>query len=197
MTLLSVGLAASQASSRHGIRERFSARGAVTADVLTSYVADLLAHETQVANTTLSGPQPRQAFTKEVAAFGFQAAVLLDGRGRALGVDPFAPQLIGADLGARYPYLAAAEAGQPAVSPVVKSAARGEAVVAFAVPFETQYGRRVFSGAYRVSQTPLAAFLRDALTTNQARLYVVDKAARVVASNHPAQLTGRFLRYLD
>src|SRR5437588_550486 len=77
MTLLAVGLAASQASSRHGIRERFSARGAVTADVLTSYVADLLAHETQVANTTLSGPQPRQAFTKEVAAFGFQAAVLL------------------------------------------------------------------------------------------------------------------------
>ena len=197
MAVLAAGLAASQSNSRQGIRERFAARGVVTADVLKSYIADLVSHEQRVATATLAGPRPQQAFAKEVAAFGFQAAVLLDGQGRALGVAPSAPELIGTNLAARYPHLAAAEAGTPTVSPVVRSAARGVAIVAFAVPFETSYGRRVFSGAYRVSQTPLAAFLNDALTTSTARLYIVDDNARVVASNHHDELSGDLLSELD
>lgn len=197
MAVLSVGLATSQNDSRRGIRERFAARSVVTADVLASYITDLMSHEERVATASLSGPNPEQAFDKETAAFGFQAAVLLDSRGRALEVVPSAPELIGTDLAVRYPHLASAVAGKPAVSPVVPSAAPGDAVVGFAVPYETPSGRRVFSGAYRVSQTPLAAFLRDALTTSQARLYVVDSAGRLVASNHRDNSGGEFLQQLD
>lgn len=197
MAVLALGLTASQNSSRQGIRDRFDARGAVTADVLTSYINDLIGHEQRVATATLAGAHPAQAFSKEVAAFGFQAAVLLDGQGRALGVEPAAPQLIGTDLASRYPHLASAEAGIPTVSPVVRSAARGDAIVAFAVPFETPYGRRVFSGAYRIEQTPLGAFLADAVTSNQARLYVVDNTAHVVATNRNDDVTGELLNDRD
>jgi diguanylate cyclase (GGDEF)-like protein len=197
MAVLATGLAASQNSSRNALQQRFAARGVVTADVLTSYVADLMSHEQRVAAATLAGAHPQRAFAKEVAAFGFQAAVLLDRHGRALGVVPSAPELIGTDLAARYPHLAAAEAGKPAVSPVVRSAGRGVAVVAFAVPFDTPFGRRVFSGAYASSQTRLTAFLGDALTTPQARLYVVDDGTRVVASNHSFDPSGDLLSELD
>ena len=180
---LATGLGLSQHQSRTGVKDRFAARGAVTADFIASYVTDLMNREHAAAQGSLNGPHPRQAFEREVAAFGFQAAVLLDGKGRALAVAPHAPAVVGQQLSARYPHLAAAVAGHRAVSAVVASAARGLPVVAFAVPFQTPHGQRVFSGAYRISQTPLSAFLKDALTSPDARIYVTDTANNVVASN--------------
>ena len=197
LAVLAVGLSVSQSDSRAGIRERFAARGVVTADVLKSYITDLMAHERRVAASTLADKSVQEPFAKEVAAFGFQAAVPLDSQGRALAVSPTAPDVIGQNLSNRYPHLAAAVAGTPAVSPVVASAARDEAVVAFAVPFDTRFGRRVFSGAYQVTQTPLASFLRDALTTPLARLFVVDSTGRVVAGNHDSASRGQFLSNQD
>jgi len=180
---LASGLGLSQHRARTGVEDRFAARGAVTADFIASYVTDLMDREDGAARGSLTGGHPAKAFDDEVAAFGFQAAVLLDHDGRALAVAPHAPAVIGQQLSSRYPHLAAAVAGHRAVSPVVASAARGLPVVAFAVPFDTSSGRRVFSGAYRISQTPLTAFLTDALTSPDARIYVTDSAGDVVASN--------------
>jgi hypothetical protein len=61
---------------------------------------------------------------------------------------PAKPSLIGQDLSGRYEHLRTALQGRPAVSQVVPNAARGIPVAAFAVPFETKSGRRVFSGAW-------------------------------------------------
>lgn len=180
---LAAGLGLSQHQSRTGVQDRFATRGATTADFIASYVGDLMDREHAAAEGSLTGRRVQRAFEDEVAAFGFQAAVLLDQTGRAIAVSPEAPTVVGQQLSVRYPHLAAAVAGHRAVSSVVASAAQGLPVVAFAVPFETPQGLRVFSGAYRISQTPLSTFLTVALTSPDARVYVTDGGGDVVASN--------------
>jgi hypothetical protein len=83
-------------------------------------------------------------------------------------------------------------AGQVAVSRAVLTATRRRPVVAFAVPYETPYGRRVFSGAYEIASTPLADYLGNAVPIASATLYLVDPGGVVVASNRqlPEGLAG-------
>jgi diguanylate cyclase (GGDEF)-like protein/PAS domain S-box-containing protein len=58
-------------------------------------------------------------------------------------------------------------------------------VVAFAVPYTTPHGRRVFSGAYEIASTPLAAYLATSVPIPASVLYLVDPDGVVVASNRP------------
>jgi hypothetical protein len=140
-----VALATSQANARRGVGVRFAAHAGLSANFVGTYVSQLTAREKVVATTTLAGPDPATAFAGVVQAFGFPAAVLLDSRGLALAVAPTAPAEIGTQLGAKYAHLTAALAGRVAVSNVVPSAAKRQPVVAFAVPFDTASGLRVFS----------------------------------------------------
>jgi len=59
-------------------------------------------------------------------------------------------------------------------------------VVGFAVPFQTPSGRRVFSGANLVEDTPIAPFVRNAAPFRSASIMVVDAAGVIVASNQAA-----------
>jgi hypothetical protein len=69
---------------------------------------------------------------------------------------------------------------------------RRRPVVAFAVPYETPYGRRVFSGAYEIASTPLADYLGNAVPIASTTLYLVDPGGVAVASNRqlPEGLAG-------
>jgi diguanylate cyclase (GGDEF)-like protein len=51
------------------------------------------------------------------------------------------------------------------------------------VPFSTAEGRRVYSGAYDVAQTPLGAYLRNAIQVKPNQVYLVDTAGEVIAKN--------------
>lgn len=115
--------------------------------------------------------------------FGYQAAVLLDKDGRALRVSPPKASLIGQDLTKTYAHLRAAARGQTAVSKVVPSAAKGIPIVAFATPFNSKDGRRVFSGAFDVEQTPIGAYLHHATSLKGTHVYLLDQAGVIVASN--------------
>lgn len=117
--------------------------------------------------------------------FGYEAAVLLDERGRVLHAEPAKASLIGSDLTVKYAHLRAAAAGRTAVSGVVPSAAKGIPIVAFATPFATAHGRRVFSGAFDVAKTPIGAYLRNTTSLKGARVYLVDAKGLIVASNRP------------
>jgi diguanylate cyclase (GGDEF)-like protein len=55
--------------------------------------------------------------------------------------------------------------------------------VEFAVPYYTPDGRRVFSGAYELNQTPLAAVLKSITPVRGSRAFVVDGSGGIVASN--------------
>jgi diguanylate cyclase (GGDEF)-like protein len=187
----------SQASARHGVSERYAARTKLAADFVGTYVSDLTTRERAVALSTLTGRHPATLFASDVRAFGFQAGVLLDSHGRVLGLEPATPSLIGTQVGAKYVHLRAALQGNVAVSNIVGSAARGTPVVAFAVPFQTPSGRRVFSGAYRISDTALAAFLRDTTTLKSAQIYLTDNTGSVLASNGAAPRAVRTLTQRD
>jgi len=184
-----LALRASQAAAGRGVDSRYESRAVLAANFVGTYVEQLTARERQVASATLSGGNPSAAFASDVEAFGFQAAVLLDSSGRSLAIEPNRPADIGAQYGTQYAHLAAALQGHVAVSDVVVSAAQTAPSIAFAVPFDTPSGRRVFSGAYLVSSTPLAAFLNDTTTLKGARLYLTDHASVIVASNG-AQAAG-------
>ena len=122
-------------------------------------------------------------FASVTNLFGYEAAVLLDARGRVLRVAPAKARLIGQDLTRKYAHLRAAATGRTAVSRVVPSAAKGIPIVAFATPFESAQGRRVFSGAFDVRTTPIGAYLRKATPLEGARVYLYDSAGTIVASS--------------
>ena len=187
--LVAVGagvLAWSERSSRRELEQRLVLRGEVAASFAEAYVADLVDREREQARDFLSGATVGEAaFRRAVAAFGYEAAVLLDERGRLLRLAPPAPRLLGQDQTRRYEHLRLAVGGQVAVSGAVLSATRRRPVVAFAVPYQTPHGRRVFSGAYEIASTPLADYLGDAIPTASGVLYLVDTGGLVVAGNRP------------
>lgn len=183
VTSAALALRASQAADRRGVGARFASRATLAAKFIGTYVSELTAREQLVATTTIAGPDPAAPFAADIAAFGFEDGVLLDSSGRALAISPATPTLIGQQYAAQFAPLASALRGQVVVSNVVVTAAKTPPLVGFAVPFDTPSGRRVFSGAYLIGDTPLAALLSDTTTLQNAQLYLIDDTSTVFASN--------------
>jgi diguanylate cyclase (GGDEF)-like protein len=179
----SLALSASQADAHRDVAQRWAAKAGLSADFAGTYVTQLTSREELIASETLTGPHPTTAFQEDVRGFGFPAALLLDSTGRLLAIAPAAPTLIGTQIGAKYAHLTKALRGHAAVSNMVLSAANATPVVAFAVPFDTRHGRRVFSGGYPIAATPLAAYLNDATSLPGARLYLTDGNGIILATN--------------
>jgi diguanylate cyclase (GGDEF)-like protein len=196
--LIAAGLAHSQGTGRQGLASRFETRGAVGARFVETFARQLLDRETLLAARRLGGhtPDPTR-FSDLVDAFGFQAAVLLDSSGRVLHITPENPAVVGQPIADRYDHLASALRGTSVVSNVVPSAAQSVPVVAFAASFDGVDGRRVFSGAYEISSTPLGGFLRDAVPITPHRVYLVDSNGMVVASDPPLPGGTQSLRDAD
>jgi diguanylate cyclase (GGDEF)-like protein len=177
-------LAHTQAQARQGVDQRFALRATLASRFVTTYVSDLVTRQTGQAVRHLSARTvSRREFERTVDDGNFGAAVLLDDRGRVLQVVPAKRSLLGQDLAQRYDHLREALRGRATVSKVVRSAARGLPVVAVAVPFPTPYGRRVYSGAYALSATPVGSYIRNAIATPQSRVLLLDSAGVVMASN--------------
>jgi hypothetical protein len=99
-------LAWTERSSRRELEQRFVLRGATAASFAEAYVGDLVGREREQARDFLSGATVGEAdFRRAVAAFGYEAAVLLDEDGRLPWVAPAAPRLVGQDLTGRYEHL--------------------------------------------------------------------------------------------
>ena len=105
--------------------------------------------------------------------------------------------MIGTQIAPRYTHLRLALTGVPTVSDVVPSAARADPVIGFAIPFDAPDGRRVFSGAYAIADTPLQPFITGALTSfRTGRVYLVDSTAKLIATDRTQQI-GLPLRQVD
>jgi hypothetical protein len=147
-----------QSRSETELLERFRLRSEIGSRFLTSYVEDLLTREKAEAVRQLgSRDVPEQRFARLSRVLGFKAAVLLDGEGRLLAVEPAAPELLGNEIASTYPHLSGAVAGRASVSNIVSSAARSVPVVGLAVPFPADTGRRVFSGALSITDNTLGS----------------------------------------
>ena len=190
LTLLVGGFGAlivrSQEQSRAELEERYALRVALSSRFVSSYVAELHAREWAHASELLSDPVVSPArFGLVSRAFGFDVSVLLDSEGRVLNIVPAKPELIGQRLDGKYEHLRSAVRGSAAVSNVVPSAARAEAIVAFAEPFDTPSGRRVFSGGVPIRKSPLAAFLANALPFEGAHAYLIDGVGKMIVAGGP------------
>ncbi|MDP1806718.1 MAG: cache domain-containing protein, partial [Acidimicrobiales bacterium] len=187
-----------QRSGRRELNDRLTLRANVGAQFIQSYVEDVFRHEAQQITAFLAGGDPtEEQFRRVTASLGYPAAVLLDGDGRVIHVAPPAPALIGQDLTTRYEHLRLAVAGQAAISTVVPSAALEVPIVAFAMPYDTEAGRRVFSGGFDVSSTPLASFLSAAVPVTPNQTYLVDAQGAVIASNSGRPAPGTILEDHD
>lgn len=184
---LAGGLAWEQGASERELRNRFELRASIGANFAANHAADQVARARRQAEHFLTGATVSEQRLAEVSApFGYTAVVLLDDRGRLLQGVPANPELIGSDLTPRYDHLrTAVRDGVPAVSRVVPSAAMGVPLVAFATPFDTPYGRRVFSGGLPVQNSPLGSYLGHAIALPSSRAYLIDPDDKVVASDRP------------
>jgi diguanylate cyclase (GGDEF)-like protein len=180
---MGIVIARTQSQSRSALEQRYELRVALASRFVGAYVDDIHHRQVTYAREFLAtrAIQP-ESFREATKAFGFDAAVLLDARGRVLGVVPAQRELLGQRVDQAYPHLRSALRGVPAVSNVVLSEAHALPVVAVAVPFETPFGRRVFSGGAQLDHSPLAAFLADALPYKGARAYLMDAKGFVMVS---------------
>ena len=181
---IAFGIQQSHEDTKSQLEKNFRARGQASAEFVSSFVSQQAARETLTAQKFLAGRRRLgPEFNRTAATFGSSAAVLLDSSGRLIEVKPTAPALIGSKIAPKYAHLTAAEQGHAAVSGVVPSAARHQAVIAIAVPFNTAEGRRVFSAAYPVSKTNLASFVEHVIATKPHLVLLVDAKGNVIAGN--------------
>jgi diguanylate cyclase (GGDEF)-like protein len=182
-----------QAKGRSDIEARFQLRAEVASKYIQTYAADFLDQERGAATRELDGAHPsRTNFERVVSLLDAKAAVLLDKNGDALDVVPHDAALLGTNLSDKYDHLNSAVNGTATISNVVPSASNGIPIVAFATPYPSVDGRRVFSGAFDIRSTPLGAYLlQAALAPNEA--YLVDAAGKLVSTSDPTVGTGAAL----
>ena len=191
-------LSSSQAAGRRNVTTQYASRAALAAKFIGTYATELTVREARIAADTLGSTDPTAAFDANIAGSGFQDGVLLDSTGRAIAVWPPTPSLIGVQYGAQFPPLQRALEGNVVVSDVEVTNSSTPPFVGFAIPFDTPSGRRVLSGAYMISSTPLAAFMSDSTALKNAQLYLTDSAGIVFATNNSAQpLTVQTLAQLN
>lgn len=182
--LAALVLLQAQSHSERDLRRSFGDRAQIAASFTESYARGLVDQERGVAERELAGKQVSgRDFRRVVGLLGFEAAVLLDGGGRALRVAPDNPAVLNKDLTREYAHLRSAAGGRSAVSKVVPSAAEGIPIVAFATPYGRGPDRRVISGAFDVADTPIGSYLRNATPFAGSRVYLLDAEGAIVASN--------------
>lgn len=171
-------------AGRDSLDERAVQRTVIAQRFIEAYNTDLKASIRSHAEQALAEPAPTpEVFTLVNEMMRFRAGVLLDADGRVLQTYPTDPALVGTDLTGRNDHLRRAVSGQEAVTGVVPSAVGGDPIVAFAVPFETASGRRVFSAGYRAEDSPLGAYLLNATVVPGEALYLVDDLGNIIASS--------------
>ena len=180
-----------QGDGRRQLEQRFAIRADLASRFVETYAAEVLTRERAQATTQLAKPRVAESdFKAVVVGGGYQAAVLLDAQGRLLQIAPAKPELLGTQIGSRYPHLRSALKGKAAVSPVVPAAAGGAPIVGFATPFDTPQGRRVLSGAFDIRQSPLAAYLPSVTPIRPSAVDLVDADGKVISSSRGTQGKG-------
>ena len=173
----------SEGEAREKLQDRFADRTAAGATFVGVYMREMLAREARLASLYLDKEVTPHRMELLTQTLDSSASVLLDGDGHLLAGFPHNPEMIGTQVGEKYPHLSAALTGVPTVSPVVMSAVEGIPVVGAATPFDTPQGRRVFSAALSISGTPLAQYLETMLPMQGASAQLFDHAGTPVVDN--------------
>ncbi|MCA1841009.1 MAG: ATP-binding protein [Actinomycetota bacterium] len=195
---MAVLLARGQSFAKQILISRYEDRVDSGSNFIKQFITDRQSQERKIAEARFAGADiDSNNFDLAVESLGFEAAVLLNDKGELLAVYPSKPAIIGTQIASRYKHLSKAVAGESAISGVVPSAAKGVPVVALAIPFESERGRRVFSGAFSVEIGPLGAFLHDMLPYGGSRVFLVDDKSQIAASDRAPRRKVESLRTAD
>jgi diguanylate cyclase (GGDEF)-like protein len=168
-------LADSQDRSRRTVAARVQGRMQYAAAFISIYARDLMAREQAAARSWFATAHVSQAILERAAsALGLSAAVLLDGRWNAIATLPSGGAATDAALVHRYAGLAAGGASGSGASRISLTDVQGVPLITFAVTYQTASGRRVFTGAYAMSDTVLPTVLGHLLSTSDWQAYLVD-----------------------
>jgi diguanylate cyclase (GGDEF)-like protein/PAS domain S-box-containing protein len=186
-------IAESQDARRATITERFVALHTTATRFVEAYLAQILAHQEELAVSVMSGSISSARFNEIARQNQFTSAELLDLHGRLLAVSPPDADKLGQKSGCtfrdgcqEYEYLSKALTGTPSVSDVVISTSRRRLVIDFAVPYGAGAGHRVLSTGYAIDDTPLLPFVVGATASHPtADVYLVDSKGVVITGNHP------------
>jgi diguanylate cyclase (GGDEF)-like protein len=167
-------LAASQANNRKAMEARLQTRVQYAANFVSIYTKDLLASQRAQALSWFETPVVTQGtLDRDSVALGLQGGVVLDMRGRVIRSTSGTPESLVGMLTSRYANLAGAFS-LPAASGVAITNIDGSPVLIFGVAYQASSGRRVFAGAYAMSDTALPAVLGSVLSSTGWQAYLVD-----------------------
>ncbi|MBV9801596.1 MAG: GGDEF domain-containing protein [Solirubrobacterales bacterium] len=183
LAVIAVGglvLSDSQQSSRAAMAGRLDARTKYVATFISIYAHDLVVRERSGAESWLASSRVDAATLERTSsALNLSAAVLLDGRGRA--ITPFSTA--GSSLDSM---LARGAAGLEGVGSRVSLVMLGQTpVITFAVRFRSASGPRVLAGAYDVANTVLPTALDHMLSTQGWQADLVDSSGARLAAGRP------------
>jgi diguanylate cyclase (GGDEF)-like protein len=167
-------LAASQANSRKVMEARLHTRVQYAANFVSIYTDELLASQRAQALSWFASPVVSQStLDRDTTALGLEVGVVLDTRGHVIRATSGASESLVKMLASRYADLAGvfsmADASGVAITNI-----DGAPVVSFGVAYQTPSGRRVFAGAYAMSETVLPAVLGSVLSNSGWEAYLVD-----------------------
>lgn len=185
-----VSLFIGQSHARSALIDRFDLRADLSSQFLTGYVHDLLEDEMGVATEFLAGAEISQNQLEKVSSvMGFQASVLLDSDGLLIRSFPSRPGMVGQNM-TMYDHLRGTLAGVPTVANVVPAAVRGDPVTAFATPFDTPFGRRVFSGDMTLASTSLSGFLGEMSPIANSEAHINDAFGATISDTAAVSRQG-------
>ena len=179
----------SSTDAQRALSDRFETRASLTASFTRAYIDDLADRQREQATRLLGAIDVDDAtFDQVVGSMGFEAALLLDANGRLLQVWPHRPDLIGTDMTVDYAHLRVAVAGQVGVSEMVPSAAERVPIAAVAVPYQSEAGQRVFSGAFEPETTPLGDYFTSVNPVRGGRGFLIDGSGDILAKGDAADI---------
>lgn len=171
--------------SRRDMENRFAVRASTASSFLDSYIQTTLLREQELAKARLGTVEISHVqFLDFLDNFGFGPSTLTDSDGKLIDVAPFKEDLIGTQVSSKYTHIQKALDGELNVSNVVPSTALKFPIVAFAVPFQTQVGTRVISGAFDLTTQPLGVFLENAVSIPNSAAYLIDENGEIIASSN-------------
>ncbi len=175
-------LANSQANSRKGMAARLQTRTQLAANFVSIYAGDLISRQRAQAFSWFAAAEVIQdTLDRDARALGLQAAVVLDAHGRVLRTATARAPSLDQLLVRRFAALSDPATG-PEASGVALTDTGGSPVLSFGVAYQSRSGRRVFTGAYEMSDTVLPTVLGQLLSNAGSRAYLVDANGGLLSS---------------
>ena len=181
-------VAARDREAREAQDEQFMVRTELAGQILGNEVARIHGEQGAWAAAILSAENVAQSELQLACnGLGFESCGLFDADAALLMNAPHFPELLGRKFLFLDQVREPLETNEPSAAPVNISPALNTPVVALGVPFDTGFGRRVFTGLFTVQGGVIANRLNRAIDLPEHQIFVVDRNGNV-ASRWPGDL---------